>query len=366
MSDKYSIDSHKLILHPTRVADWYKAKQDDDWEKLKTIYPIYVEVSPFGGCNHRCTFCALDYMGYKNISLEYETLKNTMTNMGENGVKSVMFAGEGEPLLFKNLDKICEHATSVGVDTAITTNFVPLKKQSIETLMTHCSWIKVSLNAGSAENYAKIHRAKERDFDTVLSNLRTAIDYKRKHNLKCTLGAQMVLLPDNMHEAIALAKICREIGLDYLVIKPYSQHLSSITTKYETIDYTKMFDLEKELKKVTTQDFQVVFRANTMQKFVTKKQPYTKCNSTPFFWGYIAADGKVFGCSAYLGKEEFCYGSIYDNTFQEIWESDKRKESYEFVRDKLDIKDCRINCRMDEVNRYLFRLTDPQDHDNFI
>ncbi|MCF6340345.1 MAG: radical SAM protein, partial [Sulfurimonas sp.] len=62
MSDRYSIDSHKLGLHPKRVSEWIEAK--NDWSKLKKIYPLYVEISPYGGCNHRCTFCALDYMGY--------------------------------------------------------------------------------------------------------------------------------------------------------------------------------------------------------------------------------------------------------------------------------------------------------------
>ena len=366
MTDKYAIDSHKLILHPVRVANWYEGTQQDNWEKLKSIYPVYVEISPFGGCNHRCTFCALDYMGYKNISLDYDVLKNTITNMAGKGVKSVMFAGEGEPLLFKNLDKICEHASQVGIDTALTTNFVPLRKQNIETLMEHCSWIKVSLNAGTAENYAKIHQTKERDFETVINNLKIAIKHRNENNLKCTLGAQMVLLPDNMNDAKILAQTCKEIGLDYLVIKPYSQHLSSITHKYECIDYTKMLDLEKELTVFNTKDFQVVFRANTMKKHIASKQPYKKCNSTPFFWAYIATDGKVFGCSAYLGNKDFCYGSIYDNSFEEIWEGEKRQQSYKFVKEKLDIKNCRVNCRMDEVNRYLDRLNHPQAHDNFI
>lgn len=83
-----------------------------------------------------------------------------------------------------------------------------------------------------------------------------------------------------------------------------------------------------------------------MKKYVEKKQPYSTCHSTPFFWGYIAADGKIFGCSAYLGQDKFCYGNIYDNTFEEIWESNKRKESYEYVQNTLDIKNCRVNCRM--------------------
>jgi radical SAM protein with 4Fe4S-binding SPASM domain len=364
VSDKYSIDSHKLILHPTRVAKWYEAK--DDWEKLKKIYPIYVEISPYGGCNHRCTFCALDYMGYENIGLEFNKLKETISSMGKNGVKSVMFAGEGEPLLFKDLDLIVKHCTSVGIDTSLTTNFVPLNKKAVQRFVENCSWIKVSLNAGTAKTYASVHQTKELDFERVINNLEFALEYRRKNNLKCTIGVQMLLLPDNKDEAVILAKKCKEIGVDYLVIKPYSQHLSSDTHKYEDIDYSKMMDIEEEVCSVSNENFSVVFRANTMNKYIQKKPAYKKCHSTPFFWGYIAADGKVFGCSAYLGYDNFCYGNIYEESFENIWEGEKRKKSYKYIMDELDINDCRVNCRMDEVNRYLDRLQNPQEHDNFI
>ena len=364
MSDKYSIDSHKLIYHPVNISKWYEAK--DDWNKLKKIYPIYVEISPYGGCNHRCTFCALDYMGYENISLEFDKLKDTLSNMAKNGVKSVMFAGEGEPLLFKDLDLIVEHCASVGIDTSLTTNFVPSKKRAVQRYVENCSWIKVSLNAGTAKTYANIHQTHEKDFYVVMENLKNALRYKKENNSKCTIGVQMLLLPENKDEAKILAKIVKDIGVDYLVIKPYSQHLSSQTTKYKDINYSKMMDIENELKIFNDENFQVVFRANTMQKYIEKKQPYKKCHSTPFFWGYIAADGKVFGCSAYLGDDKFCYGNIYDESFENIWEGEKRKESYKYIMNELDINDCRVNCRMDEVNRYLWRLKNPENHDNFI
>ncbi len=364
MSDKYSIDSHKLILHPVRVSEWYEAK--NDWDKLKKIYPVYVEISPYGGCNHRCTFCALDYMGYENIGLDFDVLKSTLTNMAKHDVRSVMFAGEGEPLLFKDLDLIVEHCSMVGIDTSLTTNFVPSNKKAVQRYVENCSWIKVSLNAGTAKTYAEIHQTPEKDFDRVMQNLKNALEYKKENNLKCTIGVQMLLLPENKNEAKVLANICKELGVDYLVIKPYSQHLSSDTNKYEDIDYSKMMNIEEELNAISDENFSVIFRANTMKKHVEKSHSYNKCYSTPFFWGYIAADGKVFGCSAYLGKDEFCYGNIYDNSFEDIWESDKRKKSYEYIQNELDIKNCRVNCRMDEVNRYLFRLKNPQDHDNFI
>jgi len=364
MSDKYNIDSHKLIFHPQRVSSWYEAK--DDWQKLKKIYPIYIEISPYGGCNHRCTFCALDYMGYENIAINFEVLKESISSMALNGVKSIMFAGEGEPLLFKNLDLIVEHCKKVGIDSSLTTNFVPIRKNNVKKFVQNCSWIKVSLNAGTKQSYANIHQTKEKDFETVIQNLKDAVFYKKKYNLKCTIGVQMLLLPENKDEAVILAKLVKDIGVDYLVIKPYSQHLSSQTTKYENIDYSQMIDIQDHLQTFNDENFSVVFRINTMKKHIEKDQGYSKCHSTPFFWGYVASDGKVFGCSAYLGDDKFCYGNIYDNSFQDIWESDRRKQSYYYVMDELDIKNCRVNCRMDEVNRYLERVKNPQDHDNFI
>ena len=286
--------------------------------------------------------------------------------MAKNGVKSVMFAGEGEPLLFKNLDLIAQHCKEVGIDSSLTTNFVPIRKNSIERFIENCSWIKVSLNAGTKQTYASIHQAKEEDFDTVMQNLKDAVKYKSKNSLDCTIGVQMLLLPENKDEAVILAKTVKDIGVDYLVIKPYSQHLSSETTKYKDIDYSKMMDIKDEVCSVSDDKFNVIFRANTIKKYVRKKQSYDTCYSTPFFWGYIASDGKVFGCSAYLGDDKFCYGNIYNNSFEEIWESKKRKQSYNYIQNELDIQNCRVNCRMDEVNRYLDRLKNPQDHDNFI
>lgn len=364
MSDIYSIDSHKLIFHPTRVSKWLES--ENNWNKQKEVYPIYVEISPYGGCNHRCTFCGLDYMGYDKKALDYNVLKNTLTNMAENGVKSVMFAGEGEPLLFKDLDIIVEHCSKVGIDTSLTTNFVPLNKKNIEKCMENCSWIKVSLNAGTAKTYSEIHQTSEKDFERVMGNLAYANEHRKKNNLNCTLGVQMLLLPENKDEAVVLAQKCKEIGVDYLVIKPYSQHLYSETTKYENIDYSKMLHIKDELDKMSDENFNVVFRINTMKKYIEKKQPYEKCYSTPFFWGYISANGDVYGCSAHLSDEKFCYGNIYNSSFKEIWESEKRRKSLLFVENELDIKNCRVNCRMDEINRYLWRLKNPHLHENFI
>jgi len=80
----------------------------------------------------------------------------------------------------------------------------------------------------------------------------------------------------------------------------------------------------------------------------------------------IDAGGNVWGCSAYLGDERFLYGNIYENSFQEIWEGEKRAESLEWAEKELDTDQCRVNCRMDEINRYLWEMRHPPAHVNFI
>ena len=354
--DKFRIDSHKLIYHVERVNNWLKGKN---------ILPLYVEIAPSGSCNHRCIYCALDYMGYQPRFLDSALLKKRVSEMARLGIKSIMYAGEGEPFLHKDIGEIINHTKDAGIDVAITTNAVLFNKELAEYTLGSITWLKVSINGATKTTYAKIHQTNPADFDKVIRNMTYAAKLKKEKGYKCTLGMQLLLLPENSHEVIDLAKKAKYIGMDYFVVKPYSHHPFSKTTRYKNITYKKYLYLADKLMKINSDKFHTVFRITTMKKWDTGIRDYKNCSALPF-WAYIDAGGNVWGCSAYLGDKRFLYGNIYKHSLRKIWQGARVKKILKMAEDKLDTKNCRINCRMDEVNRYLWELKHPPEHVNFI
>jgi GTP 3',8-cyclase len=395
MRDAFRIDAEKMSLHPHRVAAWLDAA--GDWEKAKEIFPLYVEVSPVGYCNHECTFCGVDYMLDRpdKPKLDPATLRNVLSDMAENGVLSVMFAGAGEPLLHKSLADMILHADRVGLDSSITTNGVLLNEAFCQKAFAakRLRWIKVSINAGDPETYAAIHRTKPEDFERVLGNLRAAARIRRELGSDVTIGAQLVALPEtsgtdrsrplvrvkypsNVASAENLAKRCRDAGIDYVVIKPYSQHLMSTDSRvYEGTAYADAASWVRGLESISTPTFDVVVRTQTMAFAGSSERGYSVCHATPFHWAYLEADGEVWGCSAYLGRVEqgktygddrFRYGNVNEASFGVIWRGERRRANWEYVQNGLDISECRKNCRMHHVNRYLEAVKNPGPHRSFI
>lgn len=354
--DKYRIDSHKLLYHVGRVNDWLNGG---------LIYPVYMEISPAGACNHRCIYCGLDFMEYKPRYLESGTLKERLSELGRLGLKSVMYAGEGEPFLHGEMPDIIYHTRASGIDPALTTNAVLMGKSAADIVLPAAEWIKVSINGATGKTYAKIHGCPEKDFDRVVGNMEYASRLKREKGYRCALGMQLLLLPDNSHEVVPLAVLARDIGMDYLVVKPYSQHPQSRTDIFSSIKYGEYEYLRDELKEIENDEFGVIFRINAMKKWDLSEKGYEKCLALPF-WSYIDAGGNVWGCSVYLCDDRFLYGNIHEQTFEEIWNGENRRKSLAWVENEMDASRCRVNCRMDEINKYLWSLKIPPEHVNFI
>lgn len=352
MSKTNLIDFHKLQDHPGRVAEW---QQQGD------CFPIYVEIGLTNRCNHRCVFCALDWLERDGVDIDREVLVRALADMADHGVKSIMFAGEGESLLHRDAPLFIQTASSQGIKVAVTTNGVPMTPDKVETCLPHLSWIRFSVNAGTAEQYAAIHQAQASDFERVLANIRYAVEFKRKNNLKVDIGVQMLLLPEAHDGGLRLAKLVKEAGVDNFQLKPYSQHPSSSNRYY--LDYQQYLHLEPELKEFESDSFSVFFRSDTMQRLADAAD-YGFCHGLPFF-ALVNAHGQIIPCNLFYNDPEFIYGDLSKNSFAEIWTGGQRKKVLEAMK-RRHSKECRQGCRLDAINRYLQRVVSPEERDDFI
>lgn len=362
--DQFKIDDQKISFFPYIVGK--RLNYSNSWEILKKIYPIYMEVSPSGACNHRCVFCALDYLSYKKSFLDIDKYIEFIKIASVKGVRSIMFGGEGEPLMHPRIIDMVIKTKEYSIDSAITTNGSLMTPSFLDNCMGHLNWIKVSLDAATSDTHALIHRTNRNDFDKIVTNIEYAVHLKQRMNYKCSIGVQLLLLKENVNEALKLARIAKDIGVDYFVVKPYSQGLFS--NNIIDIDYSNLLsadDIENGINKLSDDKFSAVFRKNAFLTAIEKVEKYQKCLAVPFFWSYITTEGDVYSCSAFIGNSDFMLGNICDSSFELIWEGETRKNNWLMIKD-MSIRECRENCRMDKVNIYLDSLTKPPPNYTFI
>lgn len=356
--EDYRVDSHKLIFHPDRVADWMQGE---------VVYPINAEVGLAGACNHRCTFCSVDYMGYEPKVLSKDIACSRFREMQIKGLKSILFAGTGEPLLNKDAPDIINSTKSMNVDIALSTNGVLLTEDIARECMKSILWIRFSTSAATEDTYKKIHCGKDGDLERVFTNIYNAAQLKKKYDMKTVLNVQIVMIPENINEVVMLAKKVKELGADQFLVKSFGwQPLSKSDLKKE-VDrvtyYDNQDDIVRELEELNDESFRAVYRTNRMSKPKIGKC-YTECYAMPFHTN-IDASGDVWPCCVLIGMKDMCFGNIYENTFEEIWHGEQRKLVMQRLKD-MKLSECTPECRLDDMNRYLHELKHPGEHVNFI
>lgn len=354
MADQIRMDTHKLIFHPERVAAWMKGEN---------IYPIELEAGLTNACNHRCIFCALDYTEYHPDMINTQMLLDNLKELSKRGLKSVVYAGEGEPLLHKDASEIFIKTKQMGIDAALSTNGVLFTPEISKECLKALTWMRFSTAAIHEDTYNQIHCAKPGDLSKVLDNMQEAVRVKKNQKLGTTIGVQMLLLSENKNQAVEMAKELSRIGVDYFTIKPFSQHPQS--KKLLQVDYNQeMMEIEKQVKELENENFKIYFRMHAMEMLKCKRE-YKQCLALPFMV-YLDAKGNLWPCIVFMGKDGYSYGNLNEESFVQIWEGQNRKKLEEFFL-QMDLESsCRDICRLDEMNKYLNELKHPGSHVNFI
>lgn len=355
MADQYMMDGNKMLWHMDRVEALKKGEK---------IAPIHIDAGLSKGCNIRCQYCFGVVQGnfYRKSAERYfprDALLRYVRDAGELGVRSMALIGEAEPLLNPHVYEAIVEGKKSGLDMSLGTNGILLDSgKNGEEALEHLTWIRFNISAATHKDYIRIHAS--RDFDKAVEKIKFCVEIKRRQNLPLTVGLQMVLTPENVHQAVPLAVLGKELGVDYTVIKQCSDTIFNEIGVYNRLEvYQQFTEVLKEAEAETTSDYNVIVKWGKIQN--NGKRNYDQCLGAPFLL-YSSGDGKLYSCGDFFeGEKEEIYrlGDLVENSFKEILNSDHYWNTINKVYDCINVhKECYTNCRTHSINDFLWEHKD--------
>lgn len=334
--------SKKVFYHPDRVAELKNTGRS---------FPVTVEIDLTNNCNHRCSFCFYaEHIATDRSTLETEVIKQTLTDLKENGARGVSFTGGGEPMVHKDFADILQHAHAVGLDCGLITNGSAITKKNVGILSECLAWIRISAAGGEPKSYAAVQGIDH--FDRVMANIAMLQDEKAKTGSKINIGLRMLVTEENVESVPNLARIAGEIGINYLQIAP-DQFTKDEGAFWNARETREIFDVaEKHLENVPTKLLTsgYVWYQDQLEK------PRT-CYAH-FFQIAILAEGHVAFCKNARGADKFYIGNINEKSIREIWDDARNMDIEQWVKPS----NCGLYCKHIQMNLALEDAIHP-DHD---
>lgn len=318
------LDSHKLSYHYDRI---------EAWENGEKIAPVSVDMALTRACGAMCSFCyAMVQEPQERTNIKEKDALNLADDFASVGVKGVSLISDGESTLSKAYVPFIQHAKNVGIDVGNATNGWEWEQDKIEQVLPSLTWVRFTVAAGTPEGYSKImFKGPEHThvFERAMKNIKYAVEFKKKNNLKVTLGIQMVLMPEFKDEILPFAKLAIELGVDYGVIK----HCSDDEFGTLGVDYEKYEDLYEDLNKaenLSNENTKIIIK---WDKIKNGGIPSYNRFYGPQFLLQISGSGLVAPSGMFFNARysKFHMGNFCDERFIDIFNSDRYREIMNYL-----------------------------------
>jgi len=341
--------------------------------KGEMIYPITIEIDPTNACNEDCIWCCWKKHRADKITMSWQLIKRIICNLAMVDVKGLIWTGGGEPLVNENTIRGIRLAKNLDIENGMFTNGILMTPKIIPTIVECCEWIRISLGAATPETFKKCHGTD--DFQKIIDNVKEFVKVKKELKSNIAVGLSMMVHPENYHELYEEAKIAKQLGVNYFQGKPLNQ-MGSENQKWW---HEKVIPLFKKAREDFEDDnFKVLTAQYTLDKygdkgidFISKITPSleiaekekNRCYVHNFVTA-ITANGDVAFCKNLRDKKEFILGNLKNQTIEEIWHSDKRKQ----IIEKINKEGCGVFCQNGRLNQILRKIKTPnkEKHPNFL
>jgi cyclic pyranopterin phosphate synthase len=358
----------KIALHLDKVLNHLNNKPTD---------PITLEVDPSNACNHSCPFCISGHIHLSKFKgteffdrrmMDEKDLMSLCSDVTKMKIDSLTWTGGGEPTMNPHLKKAMKYINSNSkIKMGMFSNGSMFSKfDMFDTIVDTLSWIRISMDAGSANSYDKLRVTnKSNNFEIVVKNIKKLIAIKKKKKSKIVIGVGFVVSKDNYKEVIDFAKLFKNMDVDYCQYKPEIVQIErngKLSKKKEQI--SSDFWLHKVIKQLdeAREILGNKFECNSYKLedllFDSKNygRNYKECIGSQF-QPCIGADGNVYVCTNHRGHKEYSYGSIKDKPFKAIWGNmKKRKCIMNKINNTEKFSNCSQLCKPHESNKMVWQI----------
>jgi MoaA/NifB/PqqE/SkfB family radical SAM enzyme len=352
--DLYRMDGSKLLWEMDRVHEHFRDN--------KRVYPLHIDMGASNFCEARCVYCYAIHQKMTGKMLSKDILFDLFRDAPRLGIKSITITGDGEPNLNPNIFEAVKIGKENGLDIGYATNGIALNHLKTKTLLENCVWVRFNLSASDRETYKKVHGIDA--WEKVKLNIIETVKTKKKIKSPCTIGTQMVLIPQVFDQIYKTSIFSLESGVDYFVIKQYANPGCAGMTQFDFDLYDSMV---AELHKAEQ-------LSNEVTKIIPKyvhigskgQRDYDHCLDLPLLL-QISGTGKCYPCSFLFRNEEFCYGDLNKQSLKDILDSERYWAIIKRMRYDFDVKkSCVGECRHSACNRFLTDYLNPPAHITFI
>jgi len=333
--------------------------------------PVLIEVDPSNACNHACSFCLSSYIHFDKYKgtetfsraiMPRDMLMGLCKDFVEMGVRAVNWTGGGEPTLNKHLKEAIEYCGKHGIKMGMFTNGTLFDKRDLfEALVDNMSWVRVSIDTGTPEEYNKIRTPKGgADWNKMVSNVKELIKVNQSKGNKIDIGVGYVVSPDTYRGIVDFANFFKNVDVTYCQYKPEivirEKGGQQRDIEFWRDEVRPLLDEAKDIlgDKFEVNSYKLEDLAMDREKF---GRNYKKCLGSQIS-PCIGADGHIYVCTNHRGWKQYSYGCLYDGkSFKEIWNDlISRRKVMNQIENAECFKNCTKLCKPHESNKAVWDI----------
>ena len=302
--------------------------------KRNIAYPMLVLLGPHTTCNYRCVFCENPHMEHKNNSLE-KFLTPDIQKLIEHA-QTVDISGYGEIISNPDFKKIVNLMNNYNRKFSMSTNGALLTNDTVDFLAnSSLKLLNVSLNSLNPKTYTYLSGGRG-NLNKVLNNLKYLWNIEKKFSVCISL----VITEQVITEFDDFVEYAYKNKVDRVRFSPLTTTIQNYPNEIIIKDEEKYKTLLKQAQKKAKQ-LNVSLQSPNLDKPPRNVIDKSSCRA-PYFMVCIDHNNDVIPC-CWLGNGEhkLIMGNLNNQSFDNIWNSDK----YQEFRNSVNIEGGKKYCQ---------------------